>query len=75
MIEKKQKPIVTSKYIQQRNKDAFLLSNVINGSVYGLEEERHLKTYLLEKHKSLFLADVVLETSSNKFYRLKKAVL
>lgn len=74
MLEKKQNPLSLLSYVQQRNKDAFLLVNVINGSVYGLEEERHLKTYLLEKHKDLFLADVELETSSDKFYRLKKVI-
>ena len=46
MVAKEQNPLSLLNYIQQRNKDAFLLSNVINGSVYGSEEERHLKTYL-----------------------------
>ena len=59
-------------YIQQRNKDSSLMYNVLKGRLYGLEEERHLKTYLLEKHKNFFVEQASLDSSSKMFYKFKK---
>jgi hypothetical protein len=65
-------PISYLNYIQQRNKDGRLVNNLLNGRVYGLEEERRLKAYLIENHKKVFIEKVELDTSSKKFYGFKK---
>ena len=61
-------------YLQHRNKDNHLVSNLLNGTVYGLEEERHLKTYLIEKHKELFIRNLEVDLSSKQFYKFKKYI-
>ena len=61
-------------YIQQRNKDSLLVQNLLNGKVYGLEEERRLKTFIIQRYKSSFVKKAELEKSSRQFYSFKKFI-
>ena len=74
LIKHGSSPMTYLNYIQQRNKDSSLVSNLINGSVFGLEEERRLKTYLIEQHKKVFIEKVELETSTKSFYLFKMSI-
>jgi len=74
LIKIERSPVAYLNYLQQRNKDGELIFNLVNGRVYGLEEERHLKSYLLEQHKKEFINDTGLDISSSKFYLFKKFI-
>lgn len=74
LIKDKRSPGAYLNYIQQRNKDSELIFNLINGRLYGLEEERHLKSYLLEKHKKEFITSASLDISSPQFYQFKQFI-
>jgi len=74
LIQLGKSPMSYLNYIQQRNKDSSLVANVLNGRLFGLEEERHLKTYLLEKHKRVFVDQASLDSSSKLFYSFKKLI-
>ena len=74
LIQLGKSPISYLNYLQQRNKDSSLVDNVLNGRLFGLEEERHLKTYLLEKHKRVFVDQASLDSSSKLFYSFKKLI-
>ena len=72
LISLNKNPMYFLNFVQQKNKDKSLLNNLLNGSVFGLDQERHLKTYLLEKHKKFFTQNIGLDISSKMFYKFKK---